>query len=85
LVEAEAARLGMTALRWTVDPRDWARPGTAAIVAAVNAGVAPGGVILLHDGGGDRTQSVAALRVLLSTLPARGFRFVLPPAQPMPY
>ncbi|MFE7189815.1 polysaccharide deacetylase family protein [Kitasatospora sp. NPDC057541] len=73
-----AADHGLRPLGWSVDPRDWSRPGTAAIVAAVQAQLKPGGVVLLHDGGGDRTQTVAALRQLLPWLTAQGYRFDLP-------
>lgn len=71
---------GMRPLTWTVDPRDWAHPGVHAIVHAVLAQLRPGGVILLHDGGGNRHQTIAALRILLHRLPRLGYHFVLPPA-----
>lgn len=77
-VERAAARNGMRPLGWSVDPRDWSRPGAAAIVAAVKRTVQPGSVILLHDGGGRRDQSVAALRVLLPWLAGQGYRFDFP-------
>jgi peptidoglycan/xylan/chitin deacetylase (PgdA/CDA1 family) len=85
-VEAEAHREGMTPLRWSVDPRDWSRPGTAQILSTVYQQVRPGGIILLHDGGGDRSQTLAALRELLTRLPAMGYAFVLPttPTPPSP-
>jgi peptidoglycan/xylan/chitin deacetylase (PgdA/CDA1 family) len=71
---------GMRPLTWTVDPRDWAHPGVRAIVHAVLAQLRPGGVILLHDGGGNRRQTLAALNILLHRLPRLGYHFVLPPA-----
>jgi peptidoglycan/xylan/chitin deacetylase (PgdA/CDA1 family) len=83
-VEAEARREGMTPLRWSVDPRDWSRPGTAQILSTVYQQVRPGGIILMHDGGGDRSQTVAALRQLLTRLPAMGYAFVLPPTETAP-
>jgi peptidoglycan/xylan/chitin deacetylase (PgdA/CDA1 family) len=73
-----ARRLHMTPLKWTVDPRDWARPGTAHIVGVVMATVRPGSIILLHDGGGQREQTLAALRYFLVRLPAYKFRFQIP-------
>ncbi|MER8182456.1 polysaccharide deacetylase family protein [Kitasatospora sp. NPDC094015] len=76
--EQIAAEHGMRSLSWSVDPRDWARPGAAAIVAAVQRGLRPGAVVLLHDGGGDRSQTVAALRQLLPWLVAQGYGFDLP-------
>jgi hypothetical protein len=48
-------------------------------VVGPGAAPRPGGVILLHDGGGDRSQTVAALHVLLDELQAAGWRFTLPP------
>lgn len=77
-VEAEARRESMKPLSWTVDPRDWARPGTGAILDTIHAELRPGGVVLMHDGGGDRSQTVAALSVLLRQLPAMGYHAVLP-------
>ncbi|HET7530943.1 MAG TPA: polysaccharide deacetylase family protein [Mycobacteriales bacterium] len=79
-IERESQRLGMRPLGWNVDPRDWTRPGVPSILATIHAELHNGGVILMHDGGGDRSQTVRALRLLLRLLPARGFRFVLPPA-----
>jgi peptidoglycan-N-acetylglucosamine deacetylase len=74
-VRARAATLGKKIALWTVDPRDWSRPGTAAIRARVLSQVRPGSVVLLHDGGGDRSQTVAALGGILKTLKARGYTF----------
>lgn len=68
---SESRAEGMTPLGWTVDPRDWAQPGTPAIVAAVLRSLRPGAIILMHDGFGHRDQSVAALRQLLPVLVAR--------------
>lgn len=73
-----AAEGGMQPLGWTVDPRDWRRPGVDAIVATVQQKVRPGAVILLHDGGGNRDQTMAALEQLLPWLTAQGYRFVFP-------
>ncbi|MFE7593701.1 polysaccharide deacetylase family protein [Kitasatospora sp. NPDC057512] len=74
------ASLGMSSLGWSVDPRDWARPGTPAIVSAVQKQLKPGGVVLMHDGGGDRSQTVAALKQLLPWLVAQGYTFDFPAA-----
>ncbi|MCG6493048.1 polysaccharide deacetylase family protein [Kitasatospora sp. A2-31] len=73
-----AAGLGLRPLGWSVDPRDWSRPGVASIVASVQSQLRPGGVVLLHDGGGDRSQTVAALKQLLPWLVAQGYRFDFP-------
>jgi cellulose synthase/poly-beta-1,6-N-acetylglucosamine synthase-like glycosyltransferase/peptidoglycan/xylan/chitin deacetylase (PgdA/CDA1 family) len=73
-----AMRDGMTVIASTIDPRDWERPGADAIVDRVlsQAQRDGAGVVLLHDGGGDRSQTVQALEPILSGLEARGFGFV---------
>ncbi|WP_241002830.1 polysaccharide deacetylase family protein [Streptomyces sp. CB01881] len=73
-----AADLGLRPLGWSVDPRDWARPGVASIVSTVQGQLRPGGVVLMHDGGGDRSQTVAALKQLLPWLVAQGYHFDFP-------
>ena len=77
-VLGEVAARGMRPLGWSLDPRDWSRPGVPAIVAAITTGVRPGSIILEHDGGGDRSQTVAALTEVLPRLLDQGYRFVLP-------
>ncbi|GAB3575455.1 hypothetical protein GCM10027445_37950 [Amycolatopsis endophytica] len=77
-ITAIASREGMTSLGWSVDSRDWTLPGTPAIVATVRQAVQPGAVILLHDGGGQRKQTVAALTELLPWLVAQGYQFDFP-------
>ncbi|MGO4599441.1 polysaccharide deacetylase family protein [Terrabacter sp. 2RAF25] len=72
-IQAIIAARGQRHILWTVDPRDWSRPGTWTIVTRVLAGVRDGSRILLHDGGGDRSQTVAALDLLIPRLRARGF------------
>jgi peptidoglycan/xylan/chitin deacetylase (PgdA/CDA1 family) len=74
-VRQRARSLGKTIRLWTVDPRDWSRPGSAVIANRVLNDVRPGSIILLHDGGGDRGQTVAALPTILRTLKARGYTF----------
>ncbi|MFB6677524.1 polysaccharide deacetylase family protein [Streptomyces sp. NPDC056390] len=72
------AELGMAPLAWTVDTDDWTEPGTRSIVRAVRAGAAPGVVVLSHDAGGNRSQSVAALRTHLPELLDSGYRITVP-------
>jgi peptidoglycan/xylan/chitin deacetylase (PgdA/CDA1 family) len=72
-------RHALDPLRWSADPRDWSRPGSAVIVRRVVAQLHPGVVILMHDGGGDRSQSVEALRFLLDAVVAAGWKPVLAP------
>lgn len=70
-VVSAARTLGMASIGWQVDPRDWAKPPAATIVARVRLGTRPGSIILMHDGGGNRARSVAALRTLLPGLTAK--------------
>jgi peptidoglycan-N-acetylglucosamine deacetylase len=72
------AELGMEPLAWTVDTLDWKEPGTGVIVRRVVEGAGPGVVVLSHDAGGDRTQSVAALRRYLPRLLDAGYRMTVP-------
>ncbi len=64
---------GLTTALWDVDPRDWSRPGAGTIAARVLDRLHPGAVIVLHDGGGDRSQTVAALPVILDGIRSRGY------------
>ncbi|PKV89078.1 polysaccharide deacetylase family protein [Streptomyces sp. TLI_146] len=73
------AELGMEPMGWTLDTLDWTTPGTDTIVRRVQQGAAPGVVVLSHDAGGDRSQSVAALRTYLPRLLAAGYRLRVPP------
>jgi peptidoglycan/xylan/chitin deacetylase (PgdA/CDA1 family) len=68
----------MRAVGWSIDPRDWAKPPAHQIVANVLAHAAPGRIILDHDGGGNRSHTVEALRIYLPRLLHLGYRFVLP-------
>ncbi|MFJ9659042.1 polysaccharide deacetylase family protein [Streptomyces griseoflavus] len=75
------AELGMEPLGWTVDTLDWTSPGTATIVDRVEQGAAPGVVVLSHDAGGDRSQSVRALRTYLPELLDSGYHISVPRRQ----
>ncbi|HZU02355.1 MAG TPA: polysaccharide deacetylase family protein [Ktedonobacteraceae bacterium] len=69
-------KFGLVGFIWSVDPRDWSRPGVRAIVATVLAETGNGSIILMHDGGGNRSQTVAALPIVIEALQQRGFHFV---------
>ncbi|MGW1805506.1 polysaccharide deacetylase family protein [Streptomyces sp. NPDC002078] len=73
-----AAAHGMRPLGWNVDSKDFERPGTGAIVATVQRELTNGPTILFHDAGGDRSQTVAALRTLLPWLKQQGYSFGFP-------
>ncbi len=72
------AELGMEPLAWTVDSLDWEEPGVTTIVSRVLHGAGPRAIILSHDAGGNRTQSVRAIASYLPQLLARGYRMTLP-------
>jgi peptidoglycan/xylan/chitin deacetylase (PgdA/CDA1 family) len=73
---AACASMGQRSIMWTVDPRDWEEPGAATIASRVMSQVGDRSVVLTHDGGGDRSQTVAALRLFIPQLLASGYRFV---------
>ncbi|MFR9800529.1 polysaccharide deacetylase family protein [Streptomyces sp. MS06] len=75
------ADLGMDSLAWTIDTEDWTRPGTGTIVHRVEHGAAPGVVVLSHDAGGNRSQSVQALRSYLPHLLDSGYQLTVPRRQ----
>ncbi|MCT7356971.1 polysaccharide deacetylase family protein, partial [Streptomyces sp. 15-116A] len=75
------AELGMEPLAWTVDTLDWTSPGTRTIVERVEDGAAPGVVVLSHDAGGERSQSVRALRDYLPQLLDSGYHISVPRRQ----
>ncbi|MFB6987342.1 polysaccharide deacetylase family protein [Streptomyces sp. NPDC056230] len=73
-----AASRGMRPLGWNVDSRDFERPGTDAMVATVKSEISNGPTVLFHDAGGDRSQTVAALREVLPWLRQQGYSFGFP-------
>jgi peptidoglycan-N-acetylglucosamine deacetylase len=72
-------RYRMLMVLWTVDTGDYRRPGVKAIVRAALAGARPGAIILLHDAGGNRAQTVNALPRIIAGLRRRGYRLVTVP------
>jgi peptidoglycan/xylan/chitin deacetylase (PgdA/CDA1 family) len=75
-LESEARSMGFTTIQWDVDPRDWSRPGTASIYHTVTTTAQNGSIILQHDGGGDRSETLAALPREIQFFKRRGYRFV---------
>jgi peptidoglycan/xylan/chitin deacetylase (PgdA/CDA1 family) len=79
---------------WSTDTGDYARPGVQAIEQRALAGAHPGAIILMHDAGGDRSETIAALPAIVHGLRERGLhpvtvpRLLLddppPPGQPIP-
>jgi peptidoglycan/xylan/chitin deacetylase (PgdA/CDA1 family) len=74
-VIATAGSLGMRTITWDVDPRDWSTPGTGAIYSNIVANAKPGSIILMHDGGGPRGETLEALPHIIDTLRSRGYAF----------
>ena len=86
-LEYVARSLGMLSIQWEVDPQDFTVPAASAIVHRVifgnphnpDHGVHPGAIVLMHDGGGFRGNTVKALPKTIETLKARGYSFLTIP------
>jgi peptidoglycan/xylan/chitin deacetylase (PgdA/CDA1 family) len=72
-------QLKMLMTLWSVDTRDGTRPGTPAIVRGALSAARPGAVILMHDGGGDRSETIAALPAIINGLRRRHYELVTVP------
>jgi peptidoglycan-N-acetylglucosamine deacetylase len=76
-VRSVAGELGMRLVLWDIDPRDWRRSTTQKdITRAVLSRVRAGSIVLLHDGGGDAAQTIAALPDIIEGIRERGFKLV---------
>jgi peptidoglycan/xylan/chitin deacetylase (PgdA/CDA1 family) len=75
----ELHHLHLLMVLWSVDTRDYTQPGTAAIVQRALEGAKPGAIILMHDGGGNRSETIAALPAIVQGLRKRGLRPVTIP------
>lgn len=65
---------GYALVMWTIDPQDWRRPGVEEIANHVIGHAYPGAIVLMHDGGGDRSQTVAALGTILPALQGASYQ-----------
>jgi peptidoglycan-N-acetylglucosamine deacetylase len=74
-VIATAGGLGMRTVNWDVDPQDWSLPGAGAIYSNIVSHAQNGSIVLMHDGGGPRGETLAALPQVIDTLRGRGFHF----------
>jgi peptidoglycan/xylan/chitin deacetylase (PgdA/CDA1 family) len=74
-----AGSLGLATVLWNVDPRDWARTGSRTIEQQVLAQVRPGSIVISHDGGGPRGETLAAYPSIIAALRRRGYRIVTIP------
>jgi peptidoglycan/xylan/chitin deacetylase (PgdA/CDA1 family) len=77
--EQTLRRLHLLMVLWSIDSRDYTRPGVDRIVQRVLAGARPGAIVLMHDAGGTRVQTVRALPRIIRGLRARHFRLVTVP------
>jgi len=75
-VLTKAYHLGLTTVIWNDEARDWQLPGESVIVNRILWLARNGAIILLHDGGGNRSQTVAALPYIIRGLRSRGFQLV---------
>jgi peptidoglycan/xylan/chitin deacetylase (PgdA/CDA1 family) len=90
----ELRKLHLLMVLWSTDTSDYTLPGVSAIVDSALAGARPGAIILMHDAGGDRSQTIAALPQIIRGLRQRGLQPVTvprlllddppPPGQPIP-
>ncbi len=68
--------LASLSVLWNLDSEDWRRAGADSIVSKSTTGAFSGAIILMHDGGGDRSQDVEALPRIIETLQSEGYEFV---------
>ncbi|GAC1455243.1 MAG: polysaccharide deacetylase family protein [Ktedonobacteraceae bacterium] len=71
-----ANTFGLSTFIWNADPEDWSMPSTNTIISRVLNRIGYGSIVLLHDGGGDRSQTVAALPTIIEWLQGHGYTFV---------
>jgi peptidoglycan/xylan/chitin deacetylase (PgdA/CDA1 family) len=70
-----AANLGYAVVMWDIDPQDWRQPGVDILANHIISSVYPGAIVLSHDGGGERSQTVEAYRKVLAELSSQGYGF----------
>ena len=73
---AEVRERGMSTVTWDVDTADWASQAPAEIRDRALAGVQPGSIVLMHDGGGERAGTVRSISAVIDELHARGYELV---------
>ncbi|MBO0778067.1 MAG: polysaccharide deacetylase family protein [Ktedonobacteraceae bacterium] len=75
-VKQEIVANHLSTVLWDIDPRDWSCPGIESIINTVLSNAHHGAIVLMHDGGGDRSQTVAALPEIIQGLRQRGYTLV---------
>jgi len=76
IYKKRAPELDVEIVYWTVDPRDWSGISSDIIAERVLDNLEPGCIVLLHDGGGNRQETVDALEIILREANARGYNSV---------
>ncbi|TAG64842.1 MAG: polysaccharide deacetylase family protein [Oscillatoriales cyanobacterium] len=74
-----AKKKNYVVVMWSIDPKDFSQPPAAAIARTVLSQATSGAIVLLHDGGGDRQQTVEAVSAIIPKLKQQGYRFVTVP------
>lgn len=74
-----AKKKNYVVVMWSIDPKDFLQPPAAAIARSVLSQASTGAIVLLHDGGGNRQQTVEALSAIIPKLKQQGYRFVTVP------
>ena len=69
----------MLMVMWTVDTADYRLPGSDSIINTVVGGAKPGAIMLMHDAGGNRAETIAALPKIITDLRAKGYKLVTVP------
>lgn len=69
---------GERVITWSIDPDDFKHPPAPVLLQRILAKVQPGSIILMHDGGGNRSQTLAVLGPLIDALRAQGYTFTTP-------
>jgi peptidoglycan/xylan/chitin deacetylase (PgdA/CDA1 family) len=77
-VAVVAASLDYRPLNWSIDTRDWEKPGAKAMVSTVEDELKAGSIIIMHDGGGNRDDTVAALPRIIDAIDDAGLPIVVP-------
>lgn len=78
-IRSLAAKRGEKTMLWTIDTNDWRRPGSGVIASRIVSNARNGSIVLMHDAGGNRSQTVTGVDSAIGQLKAKGFRFATLP------
>jgi peptidoglycan/xylan/chitin deacetylase (PgdA/CDA1 family) len=78
-VAAYAKNNNYAIIMWSADSMDYSRPGVPKLINNIFREAKPGGIVLMHDGGGDRSRTVTALPEIISKFRKQGYEFVTVP------